>query len=147
MIDPKYKKGHKVYVDGITSLASGGGPTYIDDIDVRYDPITGIPFHIYLIDEKWWTELDGYGSCYDNPKYMYEVSFDYFSKKPKDVKAVLLVINNNPIPSDGIEMKVDTPYRKGERLLITHDGNELGELKIITNAEGKGIDIELKKLI
>jgi hypothetical protein len=76
----KYKIGHPVYIEGVTSMANGGGKSKIDSVDVKYDPDTGEPFNIYLIDGKWWTEKDGYGGCYDNPNYMYDVDYNYFEK-------------------------------------------------------------------
>jgi hypothetical protein len=69
----KYGVGHKVYIDGLTSLASGGGYDIIKEVGVRYNTMTGDPFHIYKIGDKWWDED---GCCHSNPKYMYEVHYD-----------------------------------------------------------------------
>jgi len=75
----KYGIGHKVYVDGLTSLASGGGYDVITDVDIRYDQLTGEPFHIYKVGDRWWDED---GGCYSQPNYMYEVYYNI----PQDTK-------------------------------------------------------------
>lgn len=68
----KYGIGHKVYVEPDRPFCTGGY-SVINDVGVRYNEITGEPFHIYKVDDRWWKEN---GACYSEPNFMYTVIYD-----------------------------------------------------------------------
>lgn len=79
----KYGIGHKVSISGDYGMAAQGSHyDVITDVDIRYDQLTGEPFHIYKVGDRWWTENDGVGGDYSNPHYMYDVYYDI----PQDTK-------------------------------------------------------------
>lgn len=71
-----YKIGRKVMLEPVRSFCTGG-PSTITDIDIRYDEMTGEPFRVYKISDKWWTEL---GGCHSFPEFMYDIDFNYFER-------------------------------------------------------------------
>ena len=70
-MNKKYETGRKVMVEPIRPFCTGG-PSTITETSVRYNKITGKPFNVYKIDDKWWDE-EGY--CYDEPELMYYIDF------------------------------------------------------------------------
>lgn len=76
-IESTYKVGHEVYIEGVTSMAGGGiTESVIDEVDVKYNEDTGEPFHIYKIEDRWWTDGGhGAGGPYKS-NYMYDVIYD-----------------------------------------------------------------------
>ncbi len=76
MKEPNYSIGHKVYIDGVTSMAAYSHESVIDDIDIKWNEDTGEPFHIYKIDDRWWTDSGhGAGGPYKS-NFMYDVIYD-----------------------------------------------------------------------
>lgn len=68
----KHEIGDEVYLDGYTSFAQqNGGVMKIDNIDSRFDEITGEKFLIYLVGGIWYDSRDG--SCYKDEKSMYYI--------------------------------------------------------------------------
>lgn len=73
-LEPKYKVGRKVYMDGLTSMAQYGGILEITEIDHRFNEMTGKKYFIYKIGSYWWDED---GGCYSNPNLMYEIDYSF----------------------------------------------------------------------
>lgn len=64
--------GDTVYIDGYTSMAQQNSrEAIIDDIQTRYDELTGEPFDVVLVDGDWYDARDG--SCYSNKNSMYYI--------------------------------------------------------------------------
>lgn len=76
------KIGDEVYIDGYTSMAQQSARmSKIDDVQTRYDELTGKPFDIVLVDGDWYDTRDG--GCHSNKDSMYYIELndgeaDYF---------------------------------------------------------------------
>jgi hypothetical protein len=69
------KIGDNVYIDGYTSMAQQNARTAkVDDIQTRYDELTGKPFDIVLVDGDWYDTRDG--GCHSNKNSMYYIEFE-----------------------------------------------------------------------
>ena len=72
-----YPIGMRVFVEPVRPFCTGGDAT-IEEIDVRYDNMTGEPFRVYKINDRWWDER---GGCYSQPEFMYDVIYNYYQKE------------------------------------------------------------------
>jgi len=63
--------GDVVYLEGMTSLANGGGEYPVTDIRDRFDEITGEKYRQLLVDGHWYDNRDG--GCASNPNFMYYI--------------------------------------------------------------------------
>ncbi len=70
------KKGDVVWMDGYTSIAQQNSQEEyeIEEVDYRYDEITGKQYPIYLVEGSWYDGRDG--GCYSNENSMYYIEIN-----------------------------------------------------------------------
>jgi hypothetical protein len=61
----------KVYLEGMTSLANGGGEYPITNIRDRFDEITGERYRQLEVEGEWYDSRTG--ECVSNPNFMYYI--------------------------------------------------------------------------
>lgn len=67
------KKGDKVWMDGYigTMAQQHARECIVEDIDIRYDELTGEKYNICLVDGDWYDCRNG--SCHSNKQFMYYI--------------------------------------------------------------------------
>lgn len=97
-----YPIGMRVFVEPVRPFCTGGDAT-IEEIDVRYDNMTGEPFRVYKINDRWWDER---GGCYSQPEFMYDVIYNYYQNKDdkeEELKEKIISIEKGGTEFDGME--------------------------------------------